>query len=120
MMYIGDKRMRQHGIFARASSHVVYNMIWMMAQCAVAHAQAAPAAAIFVDRAVLAYDERRYERALQELREALRLDPDNVDALYYQGLVYIALDRPLDAIAAWERARALRPSDLDVPTNSAH
>src|SRR6266511_706568 len=114
MIYIGDERMRQHGIFARASSLVVYNMIWMMAQCAVAHAQAAPEAAVFVDRAVLAYDERRYEQALQELQEALRLDPDNVDALYYQGLVYIALDRPLDAMAAWARARALQPSDLDV------
>ena len=77
--------MRQQEIFACARSLVAYSMIWTMAQCSVAHAQATPEATVFVDRAVLAYDEGRYDHALEELQEALRLDPDNIDALYYQG-----------------------------------
>jgi tetratricopeptide (TPR) repeat protein len=71
-------------------------------------------AAIFVDRAVLAYGEKRYDAALTELQEALRLHPESVDALYYQGLVYSALDRPGDARASFERARGFRPADVDV------
>ena len=44
----------------------------------------------------------------------LRVDPENVGALYYQSLVFIALDRPSDAQGALEKARGLRPEDLDV------
>jgi tetratricopeptide (TPR) repeat protein len=71
-------------------------------------------AAVYIDRAVLAYGEKRYEAALKELQEALRLHPQSVDALYYQGLVYSALDRPGDARASFEKARGLRPADADV------
>jgi tetratricopeptide (TPR) repeat protein len=71
-------------------------------------------APVFVDRGVVAYTEGRYEEALKELEQALKLDPENVDALYYQGLVYAAMNRPADAIAALERARKLRPTDPDA------
>jgi len=71
-------------------------------------------AAVFVDRAVIAYGDRKYDEALKELQEALRLNPENIDALYYQGIVYAALNRPADARAALEKARAMRPADLDV------
>ncbi|MDD5559072.1 tetratricopeptide repeat protein [Candidatus Methylomirabilis sp.] len=71
-------------------------------------------AIVYTDRAIIAYEERRYADALEELWEALRLDPDNVEALYYQGLVSIALDRSDDAQDALEKARALDPTDVDV------
>ena len=81
----------------------------------VARAQEAPhEVAVFVDRAVLAYEDKQYEQALKELAEALRLAPDDVDALYYQGLVYIGLDRNAEAQQSLEKARTLRPGDLDV------
>jgi cytochrome c-type biogenesis protein CcmH/NrfG len=67
-----------------------------------------------VDRAILAYDEQQYNQALQDLQEALRLDPNSVEALLYQGIVYVAMKRRPEALAAWERARQLRPSDIDV------
>ncbi len=81
----------------------------------VARAQDTPhEVGIFVDRAVLAYEEKQYDGALKELQEALRLDPNNVDALYYQGLVFIGLERNAEAQAALEKARELRPDDPDV------
>jgi len=71
-------------------------------------------AAVFVDRAIIAYGDTRYQEALKELEEALRLDPENLDALYYQGLAYAALARSQDARAAFEKARKIRPTDIDV------
>ncbi|MFQ5902500.1 MAG: tetratricopeptide repeat protein [Candidatus Binatia bacterium] len=83
-------------------------------QISVTWAQISPEVRVYVDRAVVAYGEKKYDEALKELQEALRLSPESVDALYYQGLVYVALKRPADAQAAWEKARELRPTDLDV------
>ncbi len=71
-------------------------------------------AVVYVDRAVLAYDAKRYEEALQELEEALRLHPEYVDALYYQGIALVALKRPAEAVVALEKALSLRPGDVDA------
>lgn len=71
-------------------------------------------ALVYLDRAVIAYEKQWYTDALKELQEALRLDPNHVDALYYLGLVSIALDRPADAQAALEKAHALDPTHVDV------
>jgi tetratricopeptide (TPR) repeat protein len=71
-------------------------------------------AVVYVDRAVLAYDAKRYEEALKELEEALRLHPGYIDALYYQGLVLVALKRPAEAVVALEKALKLRPGDVDT------
>ena len=79
-----------------------------------AWAQAPTSAEVYVDRTILAFDEKRYDVALGEVQEALRLDPNNVTALYYLGLISIATDRYPEARSALEKARALRPRDLDV------
>ena len=71
-------------------------------------------AEVFVAKAIVAYEEKRYEDALTDLNEALRLDPRNIDALYYTGLVNIALQRFDAAAEALERARRERPGDLSV------
>ena len=68
-------------------------------------------ASVFVARGVLAYDEKRYEEALASLREALRLDPHNIEALYYTGLSNIALGRHDAAVQALEQVRRLDPKD---------
>ena len=71
-------------------------------------------ASVFIARAQIAYEEQRYEDALAALGEALRLDPENVDALYYTGLVNIALRRFDEASQALEKARARDPRDQAV------
>ncbi len=106
--------MRQHGVVACVGALLCLVFVWMIAPWSLVWAQAPSDAAIFVDRAILAYDAQQYQLALQELQEALRLNPNHEEALFYQGLVYVALNRRPEAIAAWERARKLRPADLDV------
>ncbi len=83
-------------------------------QPSVVSAQVSADAVVYVDRGVLAYDAKRYDEALKELAEALRLNPESVDALYYQGLVLVALKRPAEAVATLEKALKLRPGDVDV------
>lgn len=69
---------------------------------------------VFVDRGILAYDARQYREALQAFQEALRLHPENVNALYYAGLALMGLEQPAAALESLEQAAALAPADLDV------
>lgn len=66
---------------------------------------------VFVAQAILAYEEKRYQDALKALEEALKFDPDHVDALYYVGLVNIAEGRVEKAIPPLEKARLKDPKD---------
>ena len=71
-------------------------------------------ATVHIDRAVIAYEEKKYEAALAELQEALKLEPENVEALFYQGVVFISLKRIPEAQTALEKARSLRPQNNDI------
>jgi tetratricopeptide (TPR) repeat protein len=83
-------------------------------QLSFALAQNTSEEAIYIDRAVLAYADKRFDDALKELTEALRLNGDSYEALYYEGLVYQELDRVADARVALERAHQLRPQSTDI------
>jgi tetratricopeptide (TPR) repeat protein len=69
---------------------------------------------VFVAQAILAYDARKYDEALALLKEALALDPKNVEALYYSGLVLMAQQKTEQAVEVLEKARALAPRDLSI------
>ena len=79
-----------------------------------AQEETANEAPVYVDRAIIHYQDKKFDEALKELRRALELDPQNTDALYYEGLAYAASNRAGAAQAAWEKARGLNPADLDV------
>ncbi len=69
---------------------------------------------VFVSRAIAAYEEKRYAEALEALREALGHDPNNVDALYYTGLVRVALGQLNEAVQPLEQARSRAPQDETI------
>ena len=73
-----------------------------------------PEADVFVAQAILAYAEQRYDDALARLQEALRLDPNHLDALYYTGLVRLAQRRPELAVGPLEQARKRAPDSAPV------
>ncbi len=71
----------------------------------------APEADVFVARAIVAYEDRRFDDALTDLRRALELVPDHLDAVYYTGLTLFALGRTDEAIASFERVLKQQPDD---------
>lgn len=56
----------------------------------------------------------RSEAALESLRNALRLDHANVDALFHIASVMVELRRPAEAITAYRALAALRPDYPDA------
>ena len=66
---------------------------------------------VYVGQAIVDFDDKRYDSALDNLRRALEVEPDHVQALYYTGVVYMAQRQPARAVPFLERARARVPSD---------
>lgn len=66
---------------------------------------------VYVGQAIVDFDDRRYDDALANLRRALELEPDHVEALYYTGVVLMAVRRPAEAVPYLERARRRAPGD---------
>ncbi|HET7874401.1 MAG TPA: tetratricopeptide repeat protein [Methylomirabilota bacterium] len=69
---------------------------------------------VYVAQAILAYEARRYDEALALLKEATSQDPNNAEAWYYTGLVYMAQQRLDDAVQALETARSKAPTDFAI------
>jgi tetratricopeptide (TPR) repeat protein len=78
-----------------------------------AHAQTSEAD-VYVAQAILDFDDKRYDEALKNLQEALKREPDHVEALYYTGVIYLALRRPDEAVQFLARAQKRSPSDLSI------
>jgi len=78
-----------------------------------AAAQPTPAD-VYVEQAVLDFDEKRYEQALDNLRRALEAESEHREALYYSGVVHMARGRPEQAIAFLERALAQAGNNLPI------
>jgi tetratricopeptide (TPR) repeat protein len=93
--------------------------VWLLVGLAlILHSATASAqtseADVYVARAVLEFDDKKYDAALENLRKALALEPDHVEALYFTGAVYAAQTRPDQAIPYLERARAKSPKDPSI------
>jgi tetratricopeptide (TPR) repeat protein len=95
-------------------SIILLSALCTLLAISVARSQVPTEAVVHIDRAVIAYDAKQYDDALNELKEALRFDPQNVEALYYLGVVYLTLKRPAEGQAALEQALALRPGNADI------
>ena len=93
---------------------ILLSLLCTFLTISVAQSQLPTEAVVHIDRAVIAYDAKQYDDALNELKEALRLDPRNVEALYYLGIVYLTLNRPAEGQASLEQALALRPGNADI------
>src|SRR2546422_4837627 len=69
---------------------------------------------VYVGQAIVDFDDKRYDSALDNLRRALEVEPDHVQALYYTGVVYMAQRQPALAVPFLERARTRAPSDVVI------
>ncbi len=69
-------------------------------------------AEVLLAQATIAYEEERYDTALELLEQAYALDPTNSRTLYYLGLTYLETKQPLQAVPHLETALEIRPTDL--------
>jgi len=69
---------------------------------------------VYVGQAIVEFDDKRYDAALDNLRKALEVEPDHIQALYYTGVVYMAQRQPARAVPFLERARTRAPSDAVI------
>jgi tetratricopeptide (TPR) repeat protein len=69
---------------------------------------------VYVAQAIIDFEEKRYPEALENLKKALELEPDHVEALYYTGVIAMTQGRSVDAIPVLERARAKSPGDTSI------
>lgn len=97
-----------------AACIILLSLLYTLLTVSAAQSQLPSEAVVHIDRAVIAYDAKQYDEALSELKEALRVDPQNVEALYYIGIVYLTLNRPAEGQASLEQASALRPGNADI------
>lgn len=66
-------------------------------------------AAIFVARAQMHYDNERYDRAVAEFTEAIKVDPKDSTTFYKRGLAYVAREDTEKAVADYTEAVKLSP-----------
>src|SRR4030095_2978357 len=62
-----------------------------------------------IEKAELAFKERRYQDAVEEFRKAIELDRESTDAYYGLGLAYLKTGERIKAIEAFREAIRLRP-----------
>jgi tetratricopeptide (TPR) repeat protein len=79
---------------------------------------AAPAqisdADVYVAEAVLALDDKQWDRALALLQRALEREPDHVEALYYTGVAYMGKKQPAQAATVLEQGRQKYPGEPSI------
>ena len=81
--------------------------------------KASSSAAAFVDRGTAYSELKKYDAAINDLNEAVKLDNKNALALTVRGVVYFRSFRPQLAIADFDRALALNSDDKYAVVNRA-
>jgi Flp pilus assembly protein TadD len=69
---------------------------------------------VYVAEAVLAVEDKQWDKALGLLRQALEREPDHVEALYYTGVAYMGKRQPAAAIPVLERAQQKSPAEASI------
>ena len=78
-----------------------------------AHAKDADAD-VLVAEVILAIDDKQFDKALTLITEALESSPAHLEALYYKGVVLMALNRIDEALVTLEQAREQAPSNISI------
>ncbi|CAN5225290.1 hypothetical protein BH11CYA1_BH11CYA1_29410 [soil metagenome] len=81
--------------------------------------KASSSAAALVDRGTAYSELKKYDAAIGDLNEAIKIDGKNALALTVRGVVYFRSFRPQQAIADFDRALALNSDDKYAVVNRA-
>jgi len=101
----------QRAVFAFSLLSVV--LILPLLQPSPIYAKSAEAD-VLVAEVILAIDDKKFEKALQLITQALESSPEHLEALYYKGVVLMALDQLDEAIVTLEQAREQAPDNISI------
>lgn len=74
-------------------------------------------ASFYFERALLSVKTRDYEAASRDLVEAIKLDPELIEAWVVRGNICIAQGRPFDGLLHYDRALQIKPEAADLWNN---
>jgi tetratricopeptide (TPR) repeat protein len=63
---------------------------------------------------LLHFIDSKFDDAIREFQYALKINPEQADALHYLGLTYARMDQWDDALDAWEKLKDMNPDFQDV------
>jgi tetratricopeptide (TPR) repeat protein len=66
---------------------------------------------VYVAEAILAVEDKQWDKALELLRRVLARQPDHVEALYYTGVALMGKKQPAEALPVLQRAHQLSPNE---------
>jgi tetratricopeptide (TPR) repeat protein len=110
---LGSARQREAEFVPAGLRYVTWACLCIWAVLLVSPPAVTPAteqAEVEYAKGVLDYDQRNYLDALEHLRKAVELTPDNADAWFYLGLTLTRLGEFAGAIAALEKVVQLDPA----------
>lgn len=67
---------------------------------------------LYLKRGQLYYQHQEYENAEQDYVKTLQLDPDNLEVLYWEAMLYLDTKRTADGLKAAEACLKERPNDV--------
>ncbi len=74
-----------------------------------------------LDKGIESYKAKKYQDAANLFQEVVKAEPDNIQAHYYLGLSYLALEKNQDAESELKKAAAIRKDlkdELSLPSES--
>ncbi|MBI3804541.1 MAG: tetratricopeptide repeat protein [Nitrospirae bacterium] len=73
-----------------------------------------------LEEGLIAYDQNQYDEAIKHLDAALKLDPQNTEALFRKGAIYQKQNKTDEAIAAYREVVRIDPNHFKAHYNLAN
>ncbi|SRR5579884_318950 len=73
-----------------------------------------------LEEGLIAYDQNHYDEAMNHLDAALKLDPQNTEALFRKGVIFQKQNKPDEAIQAYREVVRIDPNHIKAHYNLAN
>lgn len=107
----------------RSDQNKVFALLLFLAFITGCTRQIRPEAAVgptHLEEGLIFYEQGDYDKALDQLDAALKLDPENTEALFRRGVIFQKRNKPDDAVAAYREVVRIDPNHFKAHHNLAN